>query len=183
VVEEKMTESETRGNALPWLNRHRELSAVALVLIVAGGWYLLSPRGGAADFTLTDIDGTPFRLRDHRGKVVLIDFMATGCGQCMMSMSDLLEIRSIFGEELVMISISVNPVLDTNERLRSWADAWGADWIHARDTADPPVSQQYEVREIPTLVIIDKRGEIGFRHVGSTPAEKLTSEISELLSK
>ncbi len=178
-----MTESETRGNALPWLNGHRGLAAVALVLIAAGGWYLLSPRGGAADFTLTDMDGTPFRLRDHRGKVVLLDFMATWCGPCRMSMSDLLEIRSEFGEELVMISISVDPVSDTNEQLRSWADAWGADWIHARDTAEPPVGRQYKASRIPTLVIIDKMGEIGFRHVGLTPAETLMSEISELLSK
>jgi cytochrome oxidase Cu insertion factor (SCO1/SenC/PrrC family) len=178
-----MTESETQGNALVWLNRHRGLAAVALVFIAAGGWYLLSPRGGAAGFALTDIDGTRFRLRDHRGKVVLLDFMATSCGPCRRSMPDLLEIRSIFGEELVMISISIDPFSDTNERLRSWADAWGADWIHARDTAYPPIGQQYEASRIPTLVIIDKKGEISFRHVGLTTAETLMSEISELMSK
>lgn len=28
----------------------------------------------APDFTLTDIDGHPFSLSDHRGKIVIIDF-------------------------------------------------------------------------------------------------------------
>ena len=69
------------------------------------------------------------------------------------------------------------------ELLRGWRDSWGADWIHALDTVDPPVSQRFEVRAIPTLVILDKDGGIGFRHVGLTPADTLKREISELLAK
>jgi len=159
------------------------LVVLALLLVIAGGWYIFRPRGGANDFSLTDIDGDPFRLSDFRGEVVLLDFMATWCGPCRTSMSDLLEIRRDFGEDVVLISISVDPVSDTAERLRDWADLWEANWIHARDTADPPVSQQFKVSVIPTLVIIDKDGTVGFRHVGLTPAETLKSEISELLNK
>ena len=159
------------------------LVVLALLLVIAGGWYISLHRGGANDFSLTDIDGVPFRLSDFRGEIVLLDFMATWCGPCSMSMSDLLEIRRDFREDVVLISISVDPVSDTAERLRDWADLWEADWIHARDTADPPVSQQFKVSVIPTLVIIDKDGTVGFRHVGLTPAETLKSEISELLNR
>jgi peroxiredoxin len=169
------------------LKSRRGLAVLALLLVVAGGWYILRPKGGANDFSLVDIDGEPFQLRDFRGKVVLLDFMATWCGPCRASMVDLLKLRWEFGEELVMISISVNPAWrarDTVEQLKAWRDWFSADWIHARDTADPPVSQSFEVIEIPTMVIIDKRGEIGFRHVRPRArAETLISEVSELLSK
>jgi thiol-disulfide isomerase/thioredoxin len=168
------------------LNSRRGLAVLALLLVVAGGWYILRPKAGANDFSLVDIDGDPFQLRDFRGKVVLLDFMATWCGPCRASMVDLLKLRWEFGEELVMISISVDPTWrarDTVEQLKAWRDGFSADWIHARDTADPPVSQSFEVIDIPTMVIIDKRGETGFRHVGPTPAETLISEVSELLSK
>lgn len=159
------------------------LVVFTLLFVIASGGYVFWPRGSANDFSLMDIDGDPFRLNDFRGEVVLLDFMATWCGPCRTSMSDLLEIRREFGEDVVLISISVDPVSDTVERLRDWADLWEADWIHARDTADPPVSRQFKVSVIPTLVIMDKDGTVGFRHVGLIPAETLKSEISELLNK
>lgn len=165
------------------LKSHRGLVAITLLIVAAGGWYILRPKGGAGDFSLVDIEGTPFRLSDFRGRVVLLDFMATWCGPCRMSMSDLLEIRDEFGEDVVLISISVDPASDTVEQLRSWRDSWEADWIHARDTADPPVGRRFEISAIPTLVIVDKNGGIGFRHVGLTPVTTLKREISELLAK
>jgi cytochrome oxidase Cu insertion factor (SCO1/SenC/PrrC family) len=165
------------------LKSRRGLAVLALLLIIAGGWYITRPKGGSIDFSLVDIDGEAFRLSDFKGRVVLLDFMATRCGPCMMSMSDLSEIHTHFGEEIVMISISIDTVSDTVEQLRSWRDTWEADWIHARDTADPPLSQRFKVSAIPTMFIIDKEGEIGFKHVGLTPVATLKSEISELLSK
>lgn len=165
------------------LRSQKGLVALSLLIVVAGSWYLLMPSGGGEDFSLVDIDGKPFRLSDFRGRVVLLDFMATWCGPCRASMSDLRELRRDFGEELVMISISVDPTSDTVEQLKAWRDYFEADWIHARDTVDPPLSQKYKVGSIPTLIIIDKRGNVGFRHVGMTSAATLKNEVSELLSK
>lgn len=176
-------DSRAWNNPMESLRSRRELAVLALLLVIAGGWYIFQPRGSVNDFSMVDIDGETFRLSDNRGRVVLLDFMATWCGPCRMSMSDLREIRRDFGEELVMISISVDPVSDTVEQLKSWRDFWEADWIHARDTADPPISRQFEASAIPTFVVIDKRGEIGYRQVGLAPVETLKSKISELLSR
>ena len=165
------------------LKSRRGLAVLALLIVVAGGWYIARPKGGAIDFSLVDIDGEAFRLSDFKGRVVLLDFMATWCGPCMVSMSDLSEIRTHFGDEIVMITISIDPVSDTEKQLMKWRDTWEAVWIHARDTADPPLSQRFKVSVIPTMLIIDKDGEIGFKHVGLTPVETLKSEISELVNK
>jgi hypothetical protein len=62
-------------------------------------------------------------------------------------------------------------------------EEYGATWIHARDLADPPVTQQFSVVEIPTYVIIDRDGEIRFRHVGPVSALKLKTEILSLVNE
>lgn len=151
--------------------------------VVGGGWYLLQPRGKAPNFSLIDLDGNRFQLSDFRGKVVVIDFMATWCGPCRVSMPGLKAIYKEFEGQVIMISIDVDPIHETEQILRDWMNGWGASWMHARDVADPPVSQLYDVTGIPTYVIVDKKGNIRYRHVGLTPEEKLSKEIMALLKE
>ncbi|MES2465065.1 MAG: redoxin domain-containing protein [Armatimonadota bacterium] len=42
-------------------------------------------------------DGTPFRLSDHKGKVVLLNFWATWCGPCRMEIPDLIALQEKYG--------------------------------------------------------------------------------------
>ena len=60
---------------------------------------------------------------------------------------------------------------------------YNASWIHARDLADPPVMQQFNIAEIPTYVILDRDGEIRFRHVGPVSAVQLKTEILSLVNE
>ena len=162
---------------------HRWL-IVACILgaILLSGWYLLQPkRRDKTDFSLVDIDGEIFHMSDFRGKVVLLDFMATWCGPCRASITGLQELHDEFGDYLVIISISVDPSYDTEQRLRNWMNSWEANWIHARDLADPPISQLFKVTGIPTIVLVDKHGDVRYRHVGLTSETTLKEEISELL--
>lgn len=159
------------------------LALLIMVAIIIGGWYSFQPKGNALDFSLSDIEGKTFHLSDFRGKVVLIDFMATWCPGCRASMSDLKAIWEKYKGKIVMISISVDPSRDTERILREWANYFNATWIHARDTANPPVSRLFGVKGIPTYVIIDKKGNVRYTHEGLTPEEVISEEISSLLKE
>ena len=159
------------------------IAITALMVIDALQASPLGPGGEASgekapDFTLKDIYGNRFSLSDFRGKVVILDFFATYCEPCKTEVEELRRLKSRFGAQVVIISISVYPG-DTDEELRAFAEQHGMDWIVARDTAN--VAEAYDVKYLPTLVIIDKEGFIRHRHVGLTSYEVLESEVMGLL--
>jgi peroxiredoxin len=59
------------------------------------------------DFTLTDLQGKPWHLRDLRGKVVLVNFWATWCPPCRKEMPDLDALYQKFKDQgFVVLAIS-----------------------------------------------------------------------------
>jgi len=134
----------------------------------------------APDFTLVDINGEQFKLSDHLGKIVLIDFFATWCGPCMSEIEHLKSLYNTYPrDQFIIISIGVDPQ-ETNNDLRNFAQQYGIEWTVARDTDQ--VSDKYSVSPIPHLVIIDAEGYKRHNHVGLTGESTLRQEIDSLLS-
>jgi thiol-disulfide isomerase/thioredoxin len=133
----------------------------------------------APNFTLYDIDGNMFNLTDFRGNVVLLDFMTTWCEACNRSVAHTKELAEVYGSDLVIISISVDPGYDTNERLRGYMLYHDSPWIHARDIAH--VGELYGVDGVPTFFLIDQEGGIFDTQVGVVPHEVFSREIEVML--
>src|SRR5687767_10454531 len=63
----------------------------------------------APDFTLTDISGKQVSLKDYRGKVVLVDFWATWCPPCRVSIPAMEELHKEYGPKgLQVLSVSMD---------------------------------------------------------------------------
>jgi len=164
--------------------------SVVLVIIasaIIGGWYVLQPRGQepskvlAANFSLIDLNGNSFSLSDFKGKVVVIDFMATWCGPCREEMPHYGVIWGKYQGKMVLMSIDIDP-RESEETLGTFAQEFPyATWIWARDTAN--LGQVYQVTAIPKTVIIDQDGYIRFVHVGVTDSSTFIQEIDQLLSE
>ena len=158
------------------------VSILAVIVIAFTGFFMLQSniqRNLAPDFALEDLEGNSLTLSNFRGKIVLIDFMATQCGPCGLQISHLDTIWNSYRNQVVIISISIDPVTDSEEVLRSFKQKYSSQWIWARDTAN--VGGMYEIVSIPTTVIIDQKGYIQFRHVGVTGSETLIQEIEQLI--
>jgi peroxiredoxin len=133
----------------------------------------------APNFTLVDIEGNQFSLSDFRGRVVVIDLMATWCGPCVTEMSHLKEIFSNYDHsEVWILSIDVDNA-ETVSQLTQFKNDYGDDWTFA--TQGSSVGSTYGVTGIPQMYVIDKDGVIGYKNTGVTSAAKLSSEINKLL--
>jgi len=135
---------------------------------------------GAPEFDLMKLDGTPFKLKENRGKIIILDFWATWCGPCIRSIPTLIEVSKEYkdsGVELVLVNCEepetrVRPFL---ERLKSIPTV-------VLDS-DGTVGKQYNVAAIPQTVLIDREGGIVEVLVGASDEneELLRKKIEELL--
>lgn len=76
------------------------------------------------DFTLTDQDGKPFHLKDHRGQIVLLFFGYLSCPDiCPMTISKLSRVYELIGEKrdnVLTLFVTVDPERDTPEKIKEY---------------------------------------------------------------
>jgi cytochrome c-type biogenesis protein len=133
----------------------------------------------APDFTLTDIDGETFSLSDYEGKVVVLDLMALDCSSCKIVEGNLMDIQEEYGDEIVIISVSVWPDRDSVQDLREHRDKKNITWTIAQDTDD--LITKYGATEIAKVVIINKEGNVVYEKVGVSETEEMSDIIDKAL--
>ena len=86
------------------------------------------------DFTLTDQQGRALHFRQFAGKVIAINFVYTRCAlpeYCVRSTNNFGVIQKQFqkrlGKDLVLLTVTFDPVHDRPDVLRSYANTWKAD--------------------------------------------------------
>jgi thiol-disulfide isomerase/thioredoxin len=116
----------------------------------------------AIDFILNDTVGNKFSMKDFRGKVVLMDFVLTGCGGCASMVPELDKLKNYFKDsDIVFVSIAVDgSVEQTKQGIGKFSSA-GSILLYANgEGTNHPILAYYKVNSFPTLVLIDKRGRI-----------------------
>ncbi len=120
----------------------------------------------APDFTLTDIVGKEHKLSDYRGRNVLLTFWATWCRPCLEEVPSLRALRSMIGEDKLMIlAISNEPA----ERVKRFAQIRQLNYtVFSHDTLlmGRPYNQ---TMGIPTSFFIDPQGKIKIITEGTLP--------------
>jgi peroxiredoxin len=111
----------------------------------------------APDFTAPTHDGGVFRLAEHRGKVVLMNFWATWCPPCLEEMPALERLwQRQRSAAFTLVAIS----LDANANLaRPYVAERRFTFLVALDPR-LEVANAYGVRALPTTVVIDRQGTV-----------------------
>lgn len=59
------------------------------------------------EMSWTGFDGSIQKLKDHRGKAVVLDFWATYCPPCIEEIPHLKELKTKYGDQLVLVGLHV----------------------------------------------------------------------------
>jgi thiol-disulfide isomerase/thioredoxin len=132
----------------------------------------------APSFKLPDLNGKEVALSQFKGKVVLLDFWATWCGPCRMTMPVMEKLEREFPREMVLLAINLQ---EPKDMVRDYVREQS---LSSRVLLDEEgsVGEAYGTGAIPMQVLIDKEGIIRDILVGFNErmASKLRSEIETL---
>lgn len=127
----------------------------------------------APDFTLESLDGEPVQLSSLRGDVVLLDFWATWCGPCRYDMPFVQSLAETYADRgLKVFGLNTEPVARAKKYLES-------NGLTFPTLIDPrmEIAQLYQVRAIPTFVVIDRQGRISAYMRGSRTKDQLEAAL------
>ncbi len=159
-----------------------------LVLAVWGTMLLARPAttssaavgAPAPAFVLADLNGSPLRLADLRGRPVIVNFWASWCGPCVDEFPILVKAAAAHrAEGLAVIGIVFR---DRSEAAREFMARLGAEWPTAVDPGET-VANQFGIIGPPDTFFIDRGGIVVGRQIGQLSASDLQRGLSKILGE
>jgi len=139
------------------------------------------------DITVSDIinhSSSTVRLSDYRGKLLLLDFWATWCGNCKAAMPKLDALQQQFGDRVQVLLVNAVSTRDTAPKVKAYFDKWrrpdGTRYGLPSVVQDTVLSALFPHRLIPHVAWIGPNGKL----LATTSADQVTPEnIRKALSE
>jgi peroxiredoxin len=163
----------------------RLVAIAAFAALATAAWpaWSLQPGDPAPDFTAPRLDRAgQVKLSNYRGKVVYLDFWASWCGPCLVSLPQLEKMRSDFPADQFQI-VAVN--LDTEPgKARRFLQKTRVGYPSATDPAGS-IPERFGLETMPTSYLIDRNGVVRYVHAGfkQTDVDEIRGRIRELVEE
>ncbi|MFZ6770113.1 TlpA family protein disulfide reductase [Undibacterium sp. Di26W] len=161
-----------KATAPAWL----AMSATAVLAIALSGWHLsahaLDAGKPAPEFSVQGGNGH-IQLADYKGKLVYLDFWASWCGPCKQSFPWMITLQSKYAAQgLQVLAINLDSKAeDAAVFLKSVPASFQIGY-------DPKgvMPRLYDVKGMPSSVLIDRDGKILSLHAGFNEGSKAKIE-------
>jgi len=132
----------------------------------------------APDFTLNGLDGKPVSLKEQRGQVVILDFWATWCGPCRVSLPGLDKLH----QELAPKGLKTFAVdLEESKDKVTPVAAKLCPNLHVLMDENGEVSKKFGVSGIPQTVVIGRDGKVKKVVIGAGQEAKIRAAVEAAL--
>jgi thiol-disulfide isomerase/thioredoxin len=112
--------------------------------------------GPAPEIVVNSLNGTPLKLSDLKGKVVLLNFWATWCPPCRDEIPSMMKLnKAMAGKPFQMVAVSIDE--GGRPAIESFFQTSGFS-LPAYTDPDNRAARAYGVTGVPETFIIDKQG-------------------------
>ena len=172
-----------------FLNLRKRLAAGLMLTLVASSIVFAQDRA-AVDFSLRSVDGQTVTSNSLRGEVVVLAF---GASWLPLSKTQLQGVRKLADEyanrSVVVYWVSTesddpkSKNFASDEQLRAFSQKYGLKVTVLRDP-DGAVSKKFGIDQLPSMVILDKQGNISGAPIGGLdPQGNLAGQLASRLDK
>jgi peroxiredoxin len=133
----------------------------------------------APDFAMANELNQQYMLSELKGQIVLLDFWATWCHNCVEELPNLEQLKEDYkSENFEILSVSLDDNLGS---WRSFIKNRDLMWKHVADGRgwDNSAASLYDIRAIPYVYLIDQQGKIAWK--GFVNFKTIRAEIEKLL--
>lgn len=134
----------------------------------------------APDFTLIRMNGEPFTLSEHFGKVIVLNIWATWCRPCREEIPDFIQLQNEMKDKVLFLGVSIDR--EGWQKVRSFANGLGINYPVMIDNGS--VNAKYgPIRVVPTSFIINKQGKVAYVAPGMITKEMLKPVLDKLVKQ
>ncbi len=126
------------------------------------------------DFKLASLGGESFVKADFGDKMVLFDFWATWCGPCHLQADILRELYPEAAKKgVVFVAVSTGEEIGVVRDFVARRPFPYAVFVDPEET----IGTVLDIAALPTLVVMDRKGRIAYRHTGVADAEAILAAL------
>lgn len=161
--------------------------AVGLIIFASQDWTdgqgstkSASSRTAMPDLVLPKLEGGSWKLSDHRGQVVLVNFWATWCPPCRQETPGLVELAQHYSPKgLVIAGVSLDE--GGADPVRSFVHEFHVPYTILVPPPDSPYLSGIE--SLPTSILIDRTGRVAKTYMGAVREATFAKDVERLLAE
>ena len=158
------------------------LALAALFVVGLATFYLLpsSSKPADANVVFQDASGKKLPEKDFNGKPTVYYAWASWCPDCQQELPILNTLKEKYGDKVEFVGVAMISQKEPIENGKKYLKEHSLSLNYYSDV-DSSFQKYHEITEIPTLIFVDKDGNIVKKTAGVLTQEELETYIKEIL--
>jgi peroxiredoxin len=146
----------------------------------SGGIRPVGERRVMPELVMAQLDGGTWRMVDHRGQVVLVNYWATWCEPCWEETPGLIRLsRELGAQGLAVVGVAIDE--GGREKVKKFVDEFHVPYPV---TLPERMSQmEFGMAGVPTTILVDKQGRVAKTYTGAVRQTDFKTDVEVLLGE